>query len=246
VAENVLSDGGEVGFEHPGGYGEYLLTEATNLHPLPKDFSLSTAALIEPLAVCVRALRRLRLEDRRWALIFGDGSIGLLMLLLLKRAGLERIALVGGRPARLDLAREFGASVALNYHDAEADLADAVAGLPGAPFPIVVEASGSARAVEAATVVAQRQGKILLLGDYGVSRAVFPWNHAVHRELELIGSCASAGAWPEAVRLAGSGALPLERLISRRLPASSFAEAIEFAKNSRDVVKVVMEWTVCE
>ena len=55
VAENVLSDGGEVGFEHPGGYGQFLVTEAGNLHPLPEDFPLSTAALIEPLAVCVRA-----------------------------------------------------------------------------------------------------------------------------------------------------------------------------------------------
>lgn len=67
VAKNVLSDGGKVGFEHPGGYGEYLVTEAANLHPLPQDFSLSTAALIEPLAVCVRALRRMhwRIAARR-------------------------------------------------------------------------------------------------------------------------------------------------------------------------------------
>ena len=54
VAENVLADGGEVGFEHPGGYGQYLLTEARNVHPLPEDFPPTTAALIEPLAVCVR------------------------------------------------------------------------------------------------------------------------------------------------------------------------------------------------
>ena len=55
VAENVLADGGEVGFEHPGGYAECLITEARNVHLLPADFPLATAALIEPLAVCVRA-----------------------------------------------------------------------------------------------------------------------------------------------------------------------------------------------
>ena len=37
VGDNILSDGGEVGFEHPGGYGEYFLTEANNLHFLPDD-----------------------------------------------------------------------------------------------------------------------------------------------------------------------------------------------------------------
>src|SRR2546423_1613786 len=35
VAENVWADGGEVGFEHPGGYGQYLLTEATNVQVIP-------------------------------------------------------------------------------------------------------------------------------------------------------------------------------------------------------------------
>ena len=34
VAENVLSDGGEVGFEHPGGYGQYLLTDTANVRVL--------------------------------------------------------------------------------------------------------------------------------------------------------------------------------------------------------------------
>src|SRR3954468_19378810 len=38
VAENVLTDGGEVGFEHSGAYGEYFLTEASNLHLLPDNF----------------------------------------------------------------------------------------------------------------------------------------------------------------------------------------------------------------
>lgn len=91
--------------------------------------------------------------------------------------------------------------------------------------------------------VAPHGGKILVLGDYGASRAGFPWNQLLHRELELIGSNASAGAWPEAVRLAVTGAVPLARLVSRRLPAAAFAEALEMTRSSRDVVKVVMQWT---
>ncbi|MBE3070479.1 MAG: alcohol dehydrogenase catalytic domain-containing protein, partial [Planctomycetes bacterium] len=59
VAENVLADGGEVGFEHPGGYGEMLVTEAANVHLLPEGLAPAAAALIEPLAVAVRAVGRL-------------------------------------------------------------------------------------------------------------------------------------------------------------------------------------------
>jgi threonine dehydrogenase-like Zn-dependent dehydrogenase len=242
VAENVLSDGGEVGFEHPGGYGQFLLTEARNLYPLPENFSPAIGALIEPLAVCIRALGRLRLKNCSSALILGDGTIGLLMLLLLKANKVDRVVLVGGRPGRLELAQQLQAAAVLNYHEAGPDLAGVLAALPGTPFPNVIEASGSPAAIHAALGVTAHGGKILVLGDYGAGRASFAWNRILLSEFELIGSNASAGAWPEAVRLALSGDLPLERLVSR-LPATAYAKSLEMAKNSQDVVKVVMEWS---
>ena len=242
VAENVLADGGEVGFEHPGGYAHYLLTEAANVHPLPEGFPPVSAALIEPLAVCVRAMRRLAMHSGEAALVLGDGPIGLLMLVLLKAAGVERVALVGGRPARLAVASELGADAALNYHEAGADLAQAVAASCGERWPNVIEASGSSAALAAGLALAAHEGKVLLIGDYVDARAEFRWNRMLHGELELIGSNASAGAWGEAVRLAVEGAVPLARLVSRRLPAASFAEAVDLARTDRDVIKVVMEW----
>lgn len=243
VAENVLADGGEVGFEHPGGYGEYLITEARNVQVLPADIPLTEAVLIEPLAVCVRGWHRLRLTDRRAALILGDGPIGLLLVMLLKHRGVGNICLVGGRPLRLALARELGASATLNYHDVQGPLAAAILAETGGRVPTVIEASGSATALEACLEVTLVGGKLLVIGDYGPACAGFRWNHLLHRELELIGSNASAGAWPEAAQLAASRALPLGRLISHHLPAAQFAEGLQIARYNRDAMKVVMVWT---
>lgn len=243
VAENVLGDGGEVGFEHPGGYAEYLLTEARRVHALPCDFPLHQAALIEPLAVAVRALRRLRLADRSSALVLGDGPIGLLMLLLLRHASVEEVVVVGGRAERLALARELGAGRTANYHHLPGELVAAVAGACPHRFPNVVEASGSPEAGEAALALAAPGAHALVMGDYDDARAAFPWNHLLHQEIELIGSNASAGAWPEAVRLAVAGRLPLERLVTHRLPAERFAEGVALLQSRQgDVVKVVLEW----
>jgi len=243
VAENVLSDGGEVGFEHPGGYAEFLLTEAKNLHILPDDFPFPAATLIEPLAVCVRGMRRLRLQDRSAALVFGDGPIGLIMVMLLRRAEVEHVALVGGRAGRLALARELGAEKLLNYHEFGDDLPGAVEHAAGRSFPNVIEASGSAASIKAALQLVADCGKILVIGDYGEDRSEFRWNDLLHREMEIIGSNASAGAWPEAIRLATQDGLPLHRLVTHRFPAANFAEAIELAGSHRpDVVKVVLEW----
>lgn len=242
VAENVLADGGEVGFEHPGGYAEYLITEARNVHVLPDEFPFTVAALIEPLAVCVRALNRLRLECQDSALIYGDGAIGLLMLLLLRAEKVRNITLVGGRAERLKLAEQFGATAVLNYHDAGNDMVAAINTLPDAPFPNVIEASGSTAAMQASLAAAAREGKVLVIGDYGDGLADFRWNCLLHKELELIGSNASAGAWAEAVRLAVDGVVPLEKLISKRMLASDGPQAVQLVRNSRNLIKVVLEW----
>lgn len=243
VAENVLADGGEVGFEHSGGYAGYFLTEAANVFPLPESMPAAEAALIEPLAVCVRGMRRMRLEDTRSAVVFGDGPIGLLFLTLLVRAGVQRIVLAGGRANRLALARELGAHATVDYHAVGNDLTAAVAQAVGGKPANILETSGSDKAFETAFTVAGQGAKLLVLGDYGPGRADFPWNTLLHHELELIGSNASAGAWPEAVQLASQGELPLARLVSHRLPAARFAEAVSLVKGRADgVVKVVMEW----
>ncbi|MCL5996509.1 MAG: zinc-binding dehydrogenase [Chloroflexi bacterium] len=242
VAENVWADGGEVGFEHPGGYGQYLLTEAANVQRLPADFPLATAALIEPLAVCVRALRRLG-PCAGPVLVFGDGPIGLLTVALLARTGLQDIALVGGREQRLALAREFGARHVLNYHTFGADQAASIRNDVRMDFCAIVEATGSATAANAAMQLVAREGRLLVLGDYGRSRADFTWNTLLLREITLLGSNASAGAWPEAVRLAVAGQVPLHKLVTHRLPAHQFQQGVDITRSRRgDVVKVILEW----
>ena len=242
VAENMLSTGGEVGFESPGGYGEYFLTEASNLYTLPGDFPLHLAALVEPLAVCIRAVQRLRITDRRRALVFGDGTIGLLVLLVLKRAGVAEVALVGGRPFRLELARQLGAVPALDYRDEAAIL-----GLSKVDYPNIVEASGAEQAMRTAFARAPHGGHVLALGDYGSGTACFTWNDLQHREIELIGSNASAGAWEQAVRLAVSGELPLERIATHRFPIQQYQEAFNLARDRQanaPVVRILLDWKI--
>ena len=243
VAENVLADGGEVGFEHPGGYGQFLVTEARNVQVLPKRFALAAAALIEPLAVCVRGLRRLRLEDRRSALVFGDGPIGLMMAMLLKRDGVGDITLVGGRAERLQVARDAGASRTFNYHEMGDALATALQKKGAADFPNIIEATGSAKALTASFELAAVRGHILLIGDYGRTKLDVPFQRVLHRELEFMASNASAEAWPEAVRQATSGKVPLERLITRIVPAQDFASAFALVRDRKaSAIKVVLQW----
>ena len=243
VGENIRSDGGEVGFEHPGGYGEYFLTEASNLHPIDPVMPLHTAPLIEPLAVAVHVLGRLgrAVGADEPVLVIGDGAIGLLVTAVLRKRGCRGVSLLGGRPPRLAIAKDLGAAAVANYHDFPDGLAKGMHSAFGRRFPLVFEASGAHEAMDAALEVAEGRGTVVEVGDYGSARAAFPWVLVLHGELTIIGSNASAGAWPEAVRLARD--LPLERLATHRLPAARFAEGMALMR-ARDpsVVKIMLDW----
>jgi threonine dehydrogenase-like Zn-dependent dehydrogenase len=243
VAENVLADGGEVGFEHPGGYGELFLTEARNVLPLPAGLELADAPLIEPLAVGVHALARLGRPVRpdEPVLVSGDGAVGLLLIMALAANGCRDITLIGGRAGRLAIGAKHGASRTLNYHQLTEGLADAIARAVCRRFPTVFEASGSTEAAGACLDLVDRLGTMVIISDYGAGRTQFPWNAVRLRQASVVGTDASAGAWPEALRLAPQ--LPLARLVSRRFPASQYAEGMALVK-ARDpsVVKVVLAW----
>ncbi len=242
VAENVLADGLEVGFEHPGGYGEYLLNEVGNVHVLPDGYPMDVAALIEPLAVSVRAQHRLGHPVDGPALVIGDGSIGLLTCALLTRRGID-VTLVGGRPERLDVATGMGAVQTINYHELVGELAEDVVAATGCKFPTVIECSGSAKAVEACFGLVEKQGKVLILGDYAHAHANFRWNNMLWQEITLIGSNASAGAWEVATNLAVHNDIPLQNLITHRIKAEDFQTGYDAMHNRESkVIKIVMQW----
>jgi 2-desacetyl-2-hydroxyethyl bacteriochlorophyllide A dehydrogenase len=237
VADNLWAAGGEVGFEHPGGYDQYFVTEAANLQRLSPGTPCALAALAEPLAVAVHALGRLGQDAPGPVLICGDGPIGLLLLALLRRAGRDDLVLAGGRAGRLALAARWGAAQTIDYH--ARDLRRQRTG----GFGSIVEASGSPAALEAALDIVRPGGRILVLGDYGQARASFTWNLLLHGEIQLTGSNASAGAWPEAVALLAGGGLPLEELITHRLPAERFAEAFALVRfRDSGAIKVLLQW----
>ena len=243
VAENIMKDGGEVGFEYPGGYAEYFITESKNIQLLPDDFSLSTAALIEPLAVSVRGMRRLGDRLNEPILIFGDGPIGLIMIMLLKREGARQIIVVGGRENRLKLAKELGATQTFNYHDINGDICLAIRQKLKRGFGTIIEASGSDSAFHAAIELANVDCRILIVSDYKGRVARFKLNAILHKELRIIGSNASQGAWKEAVRLAVEDRLPLDKLITHRLPAEQFEEGLILMQSrEQNVIKVILEW----
>jgi 2-desacetyl-2-hydroxyethyl bacteriochlorophyllide A dehydrogenase len=238
---NACPESREVGFQLPGGYGEYFVTRASHLRVLPATVLLRDACLLEPTAVSVYAAKRTGIRSGDGVVIAGDGPIGLILLQLSLLQGASSVIVIGGREGRLALARTLGASATINYHR-ELDIASAVTSRQ-TQTDVAIEASGSPAALQAVFAVLGQSGRLGVVGDYAGQSVTLDPATIVHRNLMIIGSNASPGTWDTALRLAASGQVRLSPLISDAYPIEEWQTALDVARSHRsDAVKVVLSF----
>lgn len=86
-----------LGSRRDGGFAEYVTVPEENLLELPQEVSFEAAAMLEPMAVAVHAMRRLPRTKRGAVAVCGLGTIGLLILMFLQEAGLEDVYVIGNK-----------------------------------------------------------------------------------------------------------------------------------------------------
>ena len=95
-----------------------------------------SAALVEPVSCAVHALDRLGLRPGDRVLVYGAGTMGLILAQLLERAGAGQVSLIDTNPTRLDQVRSFG-------FDSVGTSIEAVPDAPGKRYDKVIEAAGA-------------------------------------------------------------------------------------------------------
>lgn len=98
----------------PGGYAERVLAEASLSFAVPNGLDLDTAALTEPMAVALHAVRRSGIGRREKAVVIGCGPVGLAVICHLAAMGVGTIVASDFSPARRALAVRCGAHVVVD------------------------------------------------------------------------------------------------------------------------------------
>ena len=188
-----------------GAYAELLVVPAAiaavNQLPVPAGLESEVAAMVEPLACCLRGVERAEVQPGDRVAILGAGPIGLMLAACVADAG-GRPEVVGGRPERRALVPEFRG----------------VAG-DGEGADVVLEAAGTAEAWQRALELVRPGGTALYFGGRESGAELHVDAYRLHyEELTLRGSFHHA---PRHVRAAlaflASGAYPWHRLITHRV-----------------------------
>ena len=216
---NLCERWNAIGVTVPGGAAEYTAALAANCVKLPEHVRTEDAALIEPLSCAVRGYDILRSTLASHVLIYGSGTMGLMMLELAKRTGAATVDMVDLNEDRLTTARTLGCSHA-------ATTADAIERPRG--WDVVIDATGNARAIQDALGRVGKGGTYLQFGvaDYAARATIDPYR-IYNEEITITGSMAVLHSYERAAELFAGGVLDPDVFISDRLPLADYAGALQ-------------------
>ena len=222
-----------------GAFAEYVTVRADQCHVLPPGMSDGLGAMMEPFAVALHAVKRAGSVAGKRVLVTGGGPIGLLVLITARAFGATPVALSDVVEGRRQSALGFGADSVLD--PCSNDLADQVRALTGDGFDVVFEASGAPPALRQAFDLVRPGGTIVQIGTLGAADVPLPANQLMAREIQFIGSFRYGNVFDEAIRLAESGRVNLEPLVSEVFPLAELPQAMNRAFAKDDVIKVQIE-----
>ena len=216
-----------IGIDSAGGMQQYWNVPAFTLHRLPDNMSLALGAMIEPLAVACHDVRLGELVAGENAVIIGGGPIGLLIALVARQKG-ANVLISEVNKNRIEFIQSLGFQT---VNPIESNLVAAVDKFTeGSMADIVFEVSGVQAGVTAMTQIPRVRGRIVMVAIHAEPKAVdlfrFFW-----REIKLIGARVyEPEDFDEAITLAASGSLPLDKMITQISPlveAQSVFETID-------------------
>ncbi|MCZ2152386.1 MAG: alcohol dehydrogenase catalytic domain-containing protein [Bryobacterales bacterium] len=226
-----------LGIDTPGAMQTLWTVPAHTLHRLPETLSFELGALIEPLAVACHDVRLGEIQPGDYAVVQGGGPIGMLVALVARHAG-ARVLVTEPNPFRIEIARSLGFAA---VNPAETDVVGFVENATGeAGADVVFEVSGSPAAASLMTKLVRVRGRIVVVAIYPKPVEVDLFR-LFWREIKMSGARVyEPEDFEKAISIAASGALPLDRMITRELPLDRLADAFAEMDGGGEVLKILM------
>jgi 2-desacetyl-2-hydroxyethyl bacteriochlorophyllide A dehydrogenase len=227
-----------LGVDIDGGMAEYCIVPKEQLHILPGNMSAEAGALIEPLSCGVHGIDKAGIASGDSVVILGGGTVGLIMLQLVKNAGAVKTILVEPLEHKRGIARKLGADAVLN--PSEVDVVSAVLELTGVGADVVIECVGRPETMQMSLQLARRGGVVEFFGvcPIGVTIPMEP-NLVYYKELTIVGSYVNPHTFTRAASLLSAGKVKTDELMMQQFPLDGVHEAFEALREGRTLKSII-------
>jgi threonine 3-dehydrogenase len=237
---HLCADTKGVGVNRPGAFAEYLVLPMTNVWHHDPSIARDVAAIFDPFGNAVHAALSFPVlgED---VLITGAGPIGIMAAAVVKHAGARYVVVTDRNPYRLDLAKQLGATLALDVRSQSIRDAQKKLGMKEG-FDIGLEMSGSAAAFRDMLANMAHGGRIALLGIAEGETAI-DWNAVVFNSITIKGIYGREmyETWYKMTVMLQSG-LDISPVITHRFHYTEFETAFEVMRSGQ-CGKVILQWS---
>lgn len=224
----TCSDYDYIGSRRDGGFAEYAAVPVWNLLELPDAVSDVQGALLEPAAVALHAVKRVEILPGASVCVVGTGAIGLLAGQWAKTQGAGRVVVKGRNEAKCQIVQQCGLEYMEDSHTGE-------------EFDCVIEAVGSAQALEESLLLTVPGGRVVLMGNPDGPRTLSQnlyWR-ILRKQLTLTGTWNSSygsrsSDWTEAVHAMENGGLQTAGVVTHALKKAELEKGLAIMRNKRE------------
>ncbi len=227
-----------LGVDRDGGMAEFSIVPVQQLYALPDTLTPEAAALVEPVSCALHGVDRAGIRVGDSVVILGGGTIGLLMLQLVRHAGAARIIVVEPVEHKRKAAEALHVDVTLNPLDA--DVRSAVFDLTSVGADVVLECAGNTASAELALQLVRRGGTIVFFGVCPHDET-FPLSpHDVYaRELSIVGSYVNPYTFARAIDLLASGIINIEALSPSIFSLDELPKALQALREGKTIKNIL-------
>ena len=228
-----------VGVNRPGAFAEYLAIPAENAFKLPDSIGDDIASILDPFGNATHTALAFNMvgED---VLITGAGPIGIMAVAIARFVGARHVVITDVNDFRLDLAKQMGATRAVNVQRETIDQTMSALGMREG-FDVGLEMSGNMTAFRDLLRTMHHGGSVALLG-IPPQEAAIDWTQVIFKGLTLKGIYGREmfETWYKMASLLQSG-LSLQPVITHHLPIQDYREAFSIMGSGR-AGKVILDW----
>ena len=221
---------------------EYIVPEWNVKHggvlKIPDEMSFEEAAMIEPLACCLRAWKKFNYQKNDTAVILGVGPTGIMHALLARSVGFSKIFCSDINDFRLDFAKKLGFEAVHSNESSEKILQSVIDGVD-----VAIVATGNLNAFNSAINLVRKGGTIVMFGVPSKDASIdINMSNVYSKEITITTTYAASDTdTKNALELIASGTIDVKSLITHKYTLEDSQKAFEHAKTGDNAMKIIIE-----
>ena len=217
-----------------GGFAEYVLVPKSQAYKVPNSINPLHLGFVEPLACCIRGMDLAEIKGGEKVAIFGGGSMGMLVVQLVKMAGASEIILITRQKARREVALNLGATRAIDPN--EVDVTSVLNDID-----ISFEVAGVSETFHQCCAVTRAGGTVIVLGVAPKEeKTPFSVYEFLVKGLKIIASYLNPETQARAAEMIATRKLNLDALISRKVRLEELPDVLAVEPGQGDIKYIVV------